>query len=370
VNVVFDWVFMDNFDSVVGIINKLGELKSETAQLLQSDIFDSIAYTKSQRLIAKATNLKLNGNIYLGGDLGNARPLSSSRNFMVLDRKTHNWADFSLPQGSVLLLTNNDIGSGLPAYIDLYNKSPDSLFIIWDWDSQHWTYMSSMLGLHSDFYISGGSENTFFLSHFNPNVLGPVFGGAYQWSREFIVQHMDVVLAPRSDEPLGVHYLYEKYPRRNRAIATVMQTFPSVRFGNNDYKSRTDLENFTEWCSHKTHWVMPVLGGLPLRAYNALVTGGVPVLPAYLKNFPEVSILGDIPLYYEVADLIDPQAIQQAALDKFNAYGRDGLLQRVLDGLNHYHIDSRLEHILNLSERALERLRTGDRSYPDGFYGL
>jgi hypothetical protein len=361
---------MDNLKYIVSTINKLSELKSEISNILQGEMFDSIAYSKFEQLAAKARAFVPCGAVYLAGDLSNARPLSKARSYVFLNPKEHDWTTFEMPHGSILLLTNNDIGGNLPAYIEFYNRRADSLFIVWDWDSQHWTYMSSMLGLHCDFYSSGGSENSFFLSHFNPNILGPVYGGAYQWTREFIVNHMDTVLARRSDEPLGVHYFYEKYPRRNRAIATVMKTFPSVRFGNNEYKTRSELDNFTEWCAHKTHWVMPVLGGLPLRGYNALVTGGIPILPAFLKNFPEVSILGDIPLYYEVSDLLDPQAIQQAGIEKFNAYGRDGLLQRVLDGLNLYHIDARCDHILKLAERAMNRLRVRDRSHPDGYYAL
>lgn len=359
---------MENFDSIVNTINRLGDLKQQISDLLQDQVFDSIAYNKFEELRAKSIRFSPNGTVYLSGDLRNARPLESKLRFEYLNPGQHNWTEFQLPPGSIMLLTNNDIGSALPQYTEFYKRNQDSLFIIWDWDSQHWTYMSSMLGLHSDFYISGGSENTFFLSHFNPAVLGPVWGGAYQWSREFIIEHMDVVLGERSNDPLGVHYFYGNFARRNRAIATVMKTFPTVRFGNNDYKSKSDLENFQEWCAHKTHWVMPVLGGLPLRGYNALVTGGIPILPAFLRNFPEVAILGDLPLYYEVADLIDPVAIQAAGVAKFDSLGRDGLLQRVLDGLSRYHVDTRCAHILTLAEQALQRIRNADRSYPDGYF--
>lgn len=361
---------MENLSSLVETINKLSDLKKQVSDILQDQIFDAVAFTKYGQLQSKANAFAHNGKVYLSGDLQNARPLSHERQFEFLNPKEHDWTQFQMPPGSMMLLTNNDIGQALPQYVEFYQKNPQSLFIIWDWDAQHWTYMSSMLGLHSDFYISGCSENNFYLTHFNPNVLGPVFGGAYQWTREFILDHMDVVLGERSDEPLGVHYFYGNYGRRNRAIATVTKFYPSVRFGNNDYKSKSDLENFQEWCAYKTHWVMPVMGGLPLRGHNAIITGGIPILPAFLRNFPEVSILGDLPLYYEVSDLIDPRAIQQAALDKFNAAGRDGLIQRVLDGLMHHHVDARCDYILHLVDQALARIRQGDRSYPDGYFRL
>ncbi|MBK7001225.1 MAG: hypothetical protein IPH35_15005 [Rhodoferax sp.] len=363
---------MSIFDATTGVVGKLTALKKEMFDLLQDPMFDSISYVKLQQLETKlqSDGLKKIGTVFFGNDLKNVRTVGAGRRYNYLPEGFFSAPSLNPPADSIFILTNNDIGSTLPTYVDFYQSNPQALFVIWDWDSQHWTYMSSMVAMYSDFYISGGSENAYFLSHFNPNVLGPVFGGAYQWTREFILQNIDTVLAERSNDPLGVHYFYANYPRRNRAIASVMKAFPSVRFGNNDYKKRTDLENFQEWCGHKTHWVMPVLGGLPLRGYNAMITGGIPVLPSFLKNFPEVSILGDLPLYYEVADLIDPVAIQEAAVKKFDSFGKGGLIQRVLDGLEKYHVDARCEHILKLVESAVAKVRVADRSYSDGYYGM
>jgi hypothetical protein len=361
---------MENLEYISNKIEQLSDLKQKISNILQDQVFDFVGFRKFQDLQKKASLFRFDGKVYVGSDLRNARPLHQHIRFELLQSSNHNWIDFKPSAGSIVLMTNNDIGSNLPKYIKCYENNVDSLFIIWDWDSQHWTYMSSMLGLHSDFYISGGSENTFFSSHFNPAVIGPIWGGVHQWSRDFIIENISILLRDRNNAPLGVHFPYENFSRRNRAIATVTKKFPTVRFGNNDYKSKTDLENFHEWSEHKTHWVMPVMGGLPLRGYNAMLTGGIPILPSFLKNFPEVSILGNIPLYYEVSDLIEPEAIHWAGVEKFDKLGRDGVLQRVLDGLSKYHIDARCESILQLAELSLERIRNGDRSYPDGYYSV
>jgi hypothetical protein len=234
--------------------------------------------------------------------------------------------------------------------------------VVWDWDSSHWTYMSSTLALNSDFFISAGSDNSFFLSHFSPNLLGPIFAGATQWTREFVLRNIGAALKDRSDDPLGVHFFYGRYPRRNRAIATVGQFFPTVRFGDNSYKARSDLDNFVEWCTYKTHWIMPVLGGLPIRGYNALITGGIPILPSFLKSFPEVKALKDVPLFYEVSDLIDPRKIQSDAIEKFNDLGAQGVIQRIIDGLNTHHIDARCNQILRLIKMEITRIKSSDKS--------
>ena len=361
---------MQATENVLKLIEKLSSLKKDMHDSLQSIDFDSILYTKflllQEKLVSK--NYENYTNIYFGNDLKNANPSSVGCNFKYLKYDFFSDPNVDPEEGSIFIITNNDIGSSLHHYIKYREKNKNSLFIVWDWDNQHWTYMSCMLSLQSDFYISGGSENSYFISHFSPNILGPVFGGVYQWSRHFLIENLNLFFQERSNNPLGVHYFYPDYPQRNRAIASVNKSFPTVRFGDNSYKSKSDLENLIEWTSHKTHWIMPVLGGMPLRGYNAILTGGVPILPAYLKNFPEIQIMGNVPLFYEVADLIDPNAIQQAAIDKFDSAGAGGLQQRVFEAIYNQHIDSRCDRILSLLNNAIIKIKNNDRSYSDGYY--
>jgi hypothetical protein len=361
---------MDTQDSITQMIGELSDLKSQINDKLQHVIFDGVGYTKLTELEKKIQGRFENIScIFFGNDLKNARPKKA-----IDCRYEQLPEDYFLgemtkpPADSVFIFTNNDVGKGLQNYIEFRASNPQALFVVWDWDGSHWTYMSSILALHSDFFVSGCSENTFFLSHFTPNLLGPIFGGANQWTREFVLKHIDLALTDRSDDPLGVHYFYGQYPRRNRAIATVSKSFSTVRFGDNAYKKRSDLDNFIEWCSYKTHWIMPVLGGLPIRGYNALITGGIPILPSFLKNFPEVEALKDIPLYYEISDLIDPSKIQSDAITKFNDLGLQGVMQRIIDGLNIHHIDSRCTRIVELIDMEIRRIKACDRSYSAGYY--
>lgn len=359
-------------DPTIKLIEKLSAIKKDMHEILQGIDIDSILYNKFIHLENKLLKLEIFNikNIYLGGDLKNVKLSNSKYEVEHLEKDFLLKTDFSPKVESIFILTNNDIGSSLNNYLNFRNTNEKSIFIIWDWDSQHWTYMSCMLCLESDFYISGGSENTYFLSHFTPNVLGPVFGAVYQWSRQFLIENIDVLFKERINEPLGVHYFYENYPQRNRAIASVNKTYPTVRFGDNSYKDRSDLENLIEWASHKTHWIMPVMGGMPLRGYNAILTGGIPILPSYLKNFPEIAIMGDIPLFYEVPDLIEPKLIQEAAILKFDSMGKNGVIKRVLESLSTQHIDGRCDRILDLVLNAIVRIKRSDRSYIDGYFKI
>lgn len=353
------------------IINGLAALYQNLGETLQDPFFESWALAKQQKMERKLHELRFDGasTVFLGSHLHTARPLDARHNYVNLAPDFLLEPPGVIPPGSVFLLLNNDVARHLPQYIDFYNRTSDALFVIWDWDSQHWIQMSSILAMNSDFYISATSENAYLLGQFNPYVLGPVFVGVHQWTRQFLAEHLSLFLADRVNEPLGMHVFYEKYPRRNRAVATVTGTYPTVGFANNDYKNRTELENFSEWARHKTHWIMPVLAGVPIRVYNALVTGGIPLLPSFYKNLPEIDILGDVALYYEVGDLLAARRINEAAVARFDAGGTSGLIERMTDALQRHHIDQRCDQILRALETSVRQIREGDRSHQLGYLG-
>lgn len=356
----------------IELINTLAGLHTQIHETLQNPFFDSFAIAKKRRLQDKLASGLFNelNSIYLGSHLFKCTPLQSRRTFQPLPEHFLSLPPETFAAGSVLLITNNDLGGNINGFMAFYNSRPDLLIIAWDWDMQHWIQMSALLGMHCDIYVPSGSENAFLLTHFNPGYIGPIFAGVHQWSRRFIAENMSVLLQPRKDEPYGPHAFYGKYQRRNRAIATVAQTFPSVNFVNNDYRGKTDLENLQDWGGYKTHWIAPVLGGVPIRVYNALALGGIPIVPTFYRNMPEVALLGDIPLYYDVADMLDPRAINAQAVAKFDRAGESGLIERIAFGLQTLHIDHRCEQILAATEHYLQRTRSGDYDYDQSYAGL
>jgi len=354
------------------IITKISELTKEVNGVLQDPFFDSLAMTKQHKIAQKLhlNDFSVINTVYLGDHLRNARPMNSKRKYINLPVDFLDTPPNELPSKGLFLLTNNDIGKNLPKYISFYENNPDILFIIWDWDSQHWIYMSSILAMNCDFYIPATSENSFLLSHFNPNTVGPIFAVAHQWTKLFLLENIDLLLQARLDEPLGIHGYYGDFPKRNRAINTVSNTFSTVGFGNNDFKSRSDLDNLKEWAQYKTHWIVPVLGGVPIRVYNALITGGIPILPSFYKNMPEVINFGGIPLYYETSDLIDPRPINKAAVDKFDSGSVSGLIQRIIDSIGTNHIDANCDKIILSIEDIADNITTSYKEHRSGYLGL
>jgi hypothetical protein len=353
-------------------IKKISSLTGQIDDLMQDEFFDNWALIKRNHLLQRLSHIKFEKtqNVFLGYHLHAARTLDSSINFVNLDENFLTDPPRNLPSNSIFILLNNDIAKQLQLYIDFYNGNPNAIFIVWDWDSQHWMQMSSVLAMYSDFYISASSENASILSQFSPNIVGPVFACVHQWTKKFILDNLDVLVKERYDIPLGMHVFYEKYVKRNRAIATVNKVFSSVSFANNDFKNKSEMENFDEWASYKSHWIIPVMSGVPIRVYNALISGGIPILPKAYQNLPEVGVMGSTPLYYETHDLIDPKFINDMAVATFNKAGESGLISRVCNAINHHHLDGRCQQIISAVEAAIDRVKTNDRTYQSGYLGL
>ena len=352
---------MSGPNNALALVEKLTGLSKDLTDVLQDPLFDSLAYTQHEQLLTKlrAADFSAATTVFMGAHLEHARPVSSGRRYVPLAADFLDAPPTDVPRGSVFLLLNNDIGKSLTRYIDFYRAHPQALFIVWDWDSQHWVQMSTLLAMNCDVYVPASSENAFLLSHFNPCVLGPVYVGAHQWTRRFLMDHFDLLMAPRAATPFGPHVHYAKYPKRNRAVASLARHFESVRFTDNRFKARTDEENLREWAGYQSHWIVPVLGGVPIRVYNALVTGGIPIVPAFYRNLPEVAVLGTSPLYYGVHDLIEPAAIHAAANRRFMSQDDGGLVQRITEALATQHVDSRCEQIFGLLRTTVQALLAG-----------
>jgi hypothetical protein len=339
-------------NSLPGIAAIVAQNFANMHQALQAPMLDSWSITKNQSVKQKLSAFNIYGHhrIYLGDHLRNARPTTTKNTYIELPIDFLRSGFTPVVEKSIFLLTNNDIAQDLNAYLSFYNKYPEHLFVVWDWDAQHWVGMSTILAMNCDVYVSACSENVYLLSQFNPAMLGPVFIGAHQWTRELILRNFDVLLEDRTNEPLGQHGYYANYPKRNRAIATLTPSFPTIGFATNAYKDKDGLTLLKEWAAHKTHFVAPVLGGVPIRVYNALITGGIPILPAFYRSLPESSVFDNIPVYYDTSDLLNFEELHQVALRKFDEGGRAGVVSRITTSLGIHHIDFACQEIISRIE--------------------
>ncbi len=258
-------------------------------------------------------------------------------------------------EGSVVILNNNDLARSRPTggYADFYATCDKTIFCIWDWDNHHWLENSCFAAAHSDLYFPAHHENIFLLTRYNWLTAPSVHCASIQWSRSFLANSIrQIVDTERSNIPLGKHVPYAMFPFRNSVIQTLSNSYPSVGFSSQAFHDRSPEDRFAEWCSHKVHWIMPVLNDIPIRIFDALITGGIPIVPSSLKLLPGVQ---DIPeefmLFFNPLDVIQPADLVQRALTRFDSQGVDGIVKRHRYALEHHHGTQRILSILALTAK-------------------
>jgi len=251
-------------------------------------------------------------------------------------------------EGAIVILNNNDVGQHQTQYADFYNQCDKTIFIAWDWDNHHWLDLSTFLAAHSDLYAPGHHENLYLLTRYNWATIGPVYCATVQWSRAFLADHVPALItAERSGAPLGKHIPYGPFTYRNRVVSTLSQHYPSIGFSDRNFHVRTPEERLQEWYSHKVHWIAPVLNDVAIRIFDALITGGIPAVPASMQFLPPLRDIGrEHIVFYTPDDIMNPRPLIERANALFDAGGADGIVTRHRFALERHHGDTRMADIM------------------------
>lgn len=259
---------------------------------------------------------------------------------------------------ALVIVNNNDVGLARvqPLFAGLVDACPHTLFAAWDWDNHHWLELSSFLAAHCDLYCPAHHENLYLLSRFNWLTAGPVYCATVQWSRAFLAEHADDLLRlPRSTEPLGMHIPYNPFRLRLQIITTLSQHYPTIGFSDHRFHGRSAEDRWREWCGHRLHWIVPVLNDVPIRLFDALSSGGIPIVPAALRLLPPVAAIPpEHILFYGPADVVAPQGLVEKGLRLFEQGGAGGILARHRLALELHHGDCRIAQITAMAERLLQ----------------
>ena len=260
--------------------------------------------------------------------------------------------------GAIVLVNNNDlaVGESAPGYVRLFANSPDTIFLGWDYDNHHWMESSLALAAHTDLYFPAHNENMYLLSKINALTAGPIPCACVQWSPSFLSDHLgDMLARPRSDEPLGMHFFYQQFVFRNQTVVTLNQKYKSIGFAERSFQAKTPFDRLAEWMDHKAHWIIPVLNDVPIRIFDALASGGIPIIPESLRFLaPVASLPRDMVVFYGPDDVFNPQAVVARALALFDQGGQAGIAARHRFALEHHHGADRLRRMVGMAQERLE----------------
>jgi hypothetical protein len=345
-----------NYQNAINIANQLGNQIAQLAAQISGASQHEVVYNILQNKNVHVRNLResfpqrYSHNIYLTEHIFHAVrhvPEYSIMNFFDMQTAP---ASF---ENSIVILSNNNVmvDGTLDKFIQLYQNSPSSVFVIWDFDNHHWLALSCMLATFSDLYVPTHGDNLELLSRFNNTMAGPVPSGVIQWPKEFLEENIDIITkTERSNEPLGNHIDYPQFINRDRVLKKLSKHMDKVKLVDGSYHGRSMEDRFKEWCSHKVHWIVPVLNDAPIRIFDALITGGIPIVPKSLKYHKALVNLWDHIVFYDHLDIENPKPITEKAIKMFDERGEQGVLDRHHLSCYNNHVDSRIETILKAIE--------------------
>jgi hypothetical protein len=256
-------------------------------------------------------------------------------------------------RASLLICTNNNVARiGLPRFHSMVNCCPKTVFAVHDFDNHHWAEMSLALAACCDVYFPAHMDNYAVAGRVSPNVVAGIPCGTIQWPISFLETHSsDVLTSTRKPDPLGRHYFYERFKYRNQVLRTVGQHFPSVSLVASDYHGQSALDRWGEWISYKLHFIAPVFNDLPIRFFDALVSGGLPMIPQSLVPYLDfLRIPQEHYIAYSASDIFEPSNLVRAAVDVFDRLGNEGILARHQYALSNFHADVSIQKMVGACE--------------------
>ena len=289
-------------------------------------------------------------NIYIGGKVFSNYSIKPGKKIAFIDISTLQNYRYD---NSLIILNNNDFcdKSCYSTVLKIKKNSLNLQIIIWDFDNHHLLATSLRLMFLSNIYFGAHQHNFEFLRRTSFKYFGFLSACVVQWPREFLTFHIqNMLFTSRSNELFGPHVHYPAFTRRNNIIKSVSTNFPKVFFSNFSYHNRSLEDRFSEWCNFKIHFIAPVDHDLPIRLFDALVTGGIPLVPIKLKNLLHALSLDSFVVFYNECNLEFLHLKVDEAIIKFDEEGPEGMLTRINFVLANHHIDSRINFLINFSE--------------------
>jgi len=314
-------MFQLNLDQVTSVASNFINAQSTLTREFESANLFQIGFQKDQYLKLKKTLIGPNPKILVVTNPTNYFHFSSQINEVHAERISDSFlketeielllSDSRL-QNSIIILTNNNVSNiGLKKFSDIYSRLTNSFFSIHDFDNHHWHELSFFLATYSDAYFPAHQSSFSIQGRVNSNIIGNIPCGTIQWDKNFLINNFNrITNSQRIISPLGMHFYYPKFSYRNSVVNTLSNhsKYTGLRqLIENNFHSLSQEERFKEWVSHTFHWIVPVQNDLPIRFFDALITGGTPLVPNSL--LPYLDNLG-IPRHfyhsYSFVDIINP----------------------------------------------------------------
>jgi hypothetical protein len=217
--------------------------------------------------------------------------------------------------------------------------------------------MDSML--LADLYIPAHIESNLIASRFSSRFSVCIHPGVTQWSKSFLNEHLNIILEKkRLDLLFENHTNHKKFKYRSGIIKKLTQSYQKIESNHDEsnlsYHDRSKIDRLKEWVGYKSHWIVPTLNDLPIRFFDALVTGGIPIVPKSLMTYLEhLKVPSEFYETYDLADIEGPNVIVQKVVNKFDNEGEQGIMQRYRFVIDNFHAENTLQKVIIETKKRL-----------------
>ncbi len=352
---------IDFYKDYSSLLSGLGVTASENSiNAIEADDYFPLAYKKYEEVLYKQQVFKgarfekifvvthpsnyVNFASSIDGDLIN--PISED-----LIRSANQFRERlskELHRALVILTNNNGANIGYENLVAIKNLCPETVFALHDFDNHHWVRNSTILAAICDVYIPAHIGDYSFVGRINSQIVSGIPCGSIQWSKEFLEKNSSTLFrSSRQIGPLGKHHLYERFTYRNRILATLSKKYESIGFTVGRYHEKTQVEKWQEWTAYKLHFICPVWNDLPIRFFDALISGGMPLVPMSLRPYLDsLSIPSKHYYLYSPSDILHPERLVTAGCNRFDELGNDGIIERHSYALREFNVDTTLKRII------------------------
>jgi hypothetical protein len=259
----------------------------------------------------------------------------------------------------IVIVNNNEVALtiGYDKWRSIFSNSKNAIFVVWDHDNHHWLSCSTFCALFSDFYIPAHVENIANLSAVNTQMTSIVHCGVSQFLKSDLIELLASDLSQPRKPITGMHRYYPQFRHRNNIVRRLAAHYPgAIGFTDgNHYFHKEYKKNLRFWSGFQSSFVAPVQGDLPIRIFDSISSGSIPIIPHTISWQMEYhKIPCEMYHVYSNADLASPLKIVNSALDQYLQQGANGVYARIKFGIERLHVSTSLSNIINIVLKAFQ----------------
>lgn len=250
----------------------------------------------------------------------------------------------------ILILNGNDPTALNIDKLLALSKLPNLSICLWDFDNHHAFNRSFIYSRVCDSYVAAHPDQLDLLAL----IRGSEILVEPCTSMQFPMVKLKKLLQSgrlmdRKKGPLGWHHAYSVFQLRTWQLQFWSSRYPDVGILHDNSYHHYDIANLGVWSSYATTVAVPTLCDVPIRLFDSLITGSIPIVPDILRRrLNALGVNSDWFVDYSVSRLdSDIDSVVESAWNCFESQGILGCHKRISYSLDNFHINSSFKRILS-----------------------